>query len=618
MAIVVDHDYVANDEKLQAPPNVSMPGLVAMRALRAPHDTIAERSNSLGSRWLEVSCSEFMDQIRTVGAGLVAGGVQEGDTVAIMASTCYEWTIVDLAIQAIGAVVVPIYESSSLDQIAHILSDAGCRWAVTKDRGQAALVAQAAGGPDALAATWVIDEGDVDQLAAAGLTSDVDVDARIASLGAEDLATIVYTSGTTGHPRGVELTHGNLAKTALNTLPFVAEILRDPQMRILLFLPLAHIYARLACYLTLVGEGRCGHVPDARHLVADMAAFRPTTIGAVPRVLEKVHAAARGQAASSPIKRLIFAWCERVAIARARRLQDDREETLRERAAYRLARALVFTKLEARLGGNLRYVISGGAALNPHIERFFTGMGVHIHQGYGLTETTGPVLLNTPTARRIGTVGRPCPEVKVRVAEDGELQISGPGVFRGYHANPQATAEATTPDGWFRSGDLATIDADGFVTISGRKKELIVTAGGKNVQPAIIEDRIRTYPLVSQVVAVGEGRPFIGALLTLDVDALPAWLDAHKLGRMDPVTASRNPRIHEACAAAIARANTAVSRAESVRKFTILPVDFTEANGLLTPSLKVRRAQVAKHFAAEIAALYGEGASPNPTTDVPA
>ncbi|MBD3689692.1 long-chain fatty acid--CoA ligase [Nanchangia anserum] len=592
---------------------MSMPKLVQMRALTAPDGVIIERKSELGNAWLPITAAQFMDQVYALGAGLIGEGVNPGDAIGLFAPTCYEWTLLDMAIQAIGAIVVPIYESDSASQIEWIFADSGARRVITKDRGQAAIATSVAD-----VEAWVIDEGDIDRLIAAGLSSSAETERRMDRLRGGDIATIVYTSGTTGRPRGVPLTHMNLASSILQDLPFFPEAVREESVRLLLFLPMAHIYARTACYMVLIGHGRCGHVPNTRNLVDDMASFRPTTIGAVPRVLEKVYAAAKAKAAASGVKRRIFAWCEKVASARAERIRAGRDETIGNRVVYRLAHTLVFGKLEDMLGGQMRYVVSGGAPLAAHIEQFFTGMGVRIHQGYGLTEASGGIICNTETHRRLGAVGVPCPGAAAKIDDDGEVLLTGPGIFSGYHGETPHDPAYFTSDGWFRTGDLGHIDDDGFLFISGRKKELIVTAGGKNVQPALVEDNIRQHPLVSQVVAVGEGQPFIAALITLDPDALPVWLDNHKLPRMDQVAAARHPRVHQAIARAITRANAAVSRAESVRKFTILPGDFTEANGLLTPSLKVRRAQVNSQFADEIAALYaGDTGSGATHTDVP-
>ena len=601
MSLAVAPGYVSNPLAVDVPAGMSIPKLIHMRSLRAPDEPMIERKTELGSAWLPVRAGEFWQQIRSLGAALIDWGVDPGDAVVLFAPTSCEWTLLDVALQAIGAIVVPIYESDSPTQIEWIIRDSGARKAWTQNRGQGALVQSVAEIDVA-----VIDEGDVDRFLARGVGANGQVEERMEALTSTDVATIVYTSGTTGRPRGVPLTHSNLAVTILQDLPFFPEAVREPSVRLLLFLPMAHIYARTAGYMALVGNGVCGHVPNTRNLVDDMVSFAPTTIGAVPRVLEKIYAAAKAKAAPSLIKRTIFSWCEKVAAQRAERLIADEEETIGQRVVYRIARALVFSKLEKMLGGNMRYIVSGGAPLAARIERFFTGMGMRLYQGYGLTEVSGGVICNNHSQRKLGSVGVPPPGTSVRIAADGEVELAGPCLFDGYYGE-SSQEDVFTPDGWFRTGDLGRIDEEGFVYISGRKKELIVTAGGKNVQPTLVEEAIRQHPLVSQVVAVGEGQPFIAALLTLDSDALPGWLDAHKLPRMDQAAAATNERVHEALARAIARANEQVSRAESVRKFTILPGDFTEANGLLTPSLKVRRAMVCERYASEIAALYASG-----------
>lgn len=613
MALDIAPGYVSNPEAVSVPDGISMPKLVQMRALTAPDETIIERKSELGGSWLPITAAQFMDQVRALGAGLIGEGVEPGDAVALFAATCYEWTLLDMAIQAIGGIVVPIYESDSSSQIEWIFADSGATRVVTQNRGQAAIVKTVVDVP-----AWVIDEGDIDRLIAQGLSSAAETERRMDRISGDDIATIVYTSGTTGRPRGVPMSHANLAGSILQDLPFFPQAVREPSVRILLFLPMAHIYARTASYMVLIGHGCCGHVPNTRNLVDDMASFRPTTIGAVPRVLEKIYTAAKAKASSSRLKKRIFAWCEKVAAKRSERVRAGEDETIGNRIVYRIAHTLIFGKLEAMLGGQMRYVVSGGAPLAEHIELFFTGMGVRIHQGYGLTEASGGIICNTETHRRVGSVGVPCPGASVKIDDDGEVLLKGPGIFSGYNNEPVHDPQYFTPDGWFRTGDLGYVDDEGFLFISGRKKELIVTAGGKNVQPALVEDRIRQHPLVSQAVAVGEGQRFIAALITLDPDALPTWLDNHKLPRMDQVAASRDPQVRQAIARAIARANKAVSRAESVRKFTILPGDFTEANGLLTPSLKVRRAQVDAQFRKEIEALYSTEATPrHHNTDVP-
>ena len=584
------------------------PWALAERVRTNPDGPLIARKSSVGGRWRGMPARAFRDQVRQVAAGLVARGLEPGSAIGIMSHTSYEWTLLDFAAWEAGLVVVPIYETSSAEQARWILTDADVRLVVVEDVAMETMLTSLTATAPELGDLQVLSiaRGAITELMAAGRdiggSAYADLDARTGRLGSADPATIVYTSGTTGRPKGVELTHGNLIHLSVNTVAHVPEVLGAPEVRALLFLPLAHVLGRFVEIAIICSPaGVLGHTPDVKNLVTDLASFRPTFVIAVPRVFEKIYNAADARSAGARQK--VFRLAAKTAIAYSRALDTPDGPSRGLRAQRAVFDRLVFSTLRGLLGGRVAHVISGGGPLGERLGHFYRGAGVTVLEGYGLTETAAPCTVNLPDATRIGSVGPPLPGTSVRLDDDGEILIKGIGLFRGYHNNPAATAEALD-DGWLRSGDLGSLDSEGFLWITGRKKELIVTAGGKNVAPAILEDRLRGHPLVSQVLVVGDGRPCIGALVTLDAEMLPLWLASHGLEDMDPVEAAQDPRIRAALERAVARANEAVSRAESIRTFTVLPGDFTVANGLLTPSLKVRRAQARERFAEEIDALY--------------
>ncbi|NEM06581.1 AMP-binding protein [Geodermatophilus normandii] len=574
-------------------------------------ENVAEHGDEVGlriqrdSRWVDVTWREFGEQVAGVAKGLVAAGVQPGDRVALQAKTRYEWTVIDYAIWSAGAVTVPVYETSSPDQVAWILSDSGAVAAIVEKAEHATAVDSVREQAPDLGPLYVIEDDAVGTLTAAGAdVPDSELEARRATLGADSLATLIYTSGTTGRPKGCELTHGNFLFEVGNGMSLLDRFM-NVQGSLLLFIPLAHVLARVMQVGAVKTRTVIGHTPDVKNLVEDLGGFKPTFVLAVPRVFEKVFNQAKAKAeGASPVKGKIFDRAAQVAIAWSR-AQDDGGAGLGLRAQHALFDRLVYSKLRAALGGRCLGAISGGAPLGDRLGHFFRGAGVTVFEGYGLTETTAAASVNHDGALRIGSVGRPLPGVGFRIAEDGEILIRGGVVMRGYWKNEQATAEAIDADGWFHTGDIGEIDTDGFTRITGRKKEILVTSGGKNVAPAVLEDRLRAHRLVSQCIVVGDQRPFIAALITLDEEALPGWLESKGKPAGTPVAQLvDDPDVTAEIDAAVAEANRAVSQAEAIKKYRVLATDFTEDNGMLTPSLKLKRSVVMKEFDSEVEALY--------------
>lgn len=564
-------------------------------------------SRRVEGAWQDVTAAQFLGEVRAVAKGLVAAGIEAGDRVGLISRTRYEWTLLDYAIWFAGAATVPIYETSSAEQVEWILADSGARAVVAETPEHLARIRGCRDRLDELHHVWSIEGGAVSVLTRLGADiADGELEARRTKAGPDSLATLIYTSGTTGRPKGCMLTHGNflfelaVATEELDDL-FAASTEDGRGPSTLLFLPLAHVFARIiqvGCVKTRV---RMGHSADIKNLLDDFAAFEPTFILAVPRVFEKVFNSASQRAVADGRGR-IFSRAADVAIAWSRGLDTDRVP-LPVRAQHRVFDRLVYSRLRKALGGRCAYAISGGAPLGDRLGHFYRGIGVNVLEGYGLTETTAALTANLPDAQKVGTVGRPLPGTAVRVAEDGELLFRGGQVFAGYWQDEAATAEAREPDGWFHTGDVGEVDDEGFVRITGRKKEILVTAGGKNVAPAVLEDRLRAHGLVDQCIVVGDGRPFIAALVTIDPETFPGWAEQHgKSGIVADLV--DDPDLRAEVEAAVDEANKAVSKAEAIRKFAILPTQWTEEGGQLTPSLKLKRNVVMRESHDDVEALY--------------
>jgi long-chain acyl-CoA synthetase len=599
---------------VEVPAAASLADVVFTRAAQEPHAVVMRRRDG-GGRWHDVTAAQFRDEVAPLAKGLVAAGIEPGDRVALMSRTRYEWTLIDYAIWAAGAITVPIYETSSAEQVEWIVTDSGARAAFAETSRHAEMIRS-------LEHVWLIDAADEEGgsqtlaglAAGSGGITDEQLQQRRTARKAGDLATIIYTSGTTGRPKGCEITHSNLLSDVRNAIQgALAEVFEISGSSTLLFMPLAHSFARIIQVGCLESGAILGHWPDTATVAKGLPEFQPTFLLAVPRVFEKVFNTAQQQAAQSKVKSRILAAAVETAIAWSKSRdaaagQGGASGSGPGRAgqALRLRHALfdrlVYAKLRAGVGGKVTYAVSGGAPLGERLGHFFRGAGITILEGYGLTETSAAATVNRPSRNKVGTVGLPLPGVAVKIAEDGEIMFRGANVSPGYWHNETATAETLDPDGWLLTGDIGSLDDEGFLRVTGRKKELIVTAGGKNVAPAVLEDRLRAHPLISQCIVVGDGRPYVACLITLDEEGLEFWKKQH--GRPADADLRDDPELIAEVQLAVDDANKAVSRAESIRRFRILGTDFTEANGYLTPSLKVRRNMVIKDFAAEIEAIY--------------
>ncbi len=572
-------------------------------------------SRRAAGSWSDVSAAEFLREVRSVAKGLIAAGIEPGDRVALISRTRYEWTLLDYAIWFAGAVTVPVYETSSAQQVEWILADSGARAVFTETPEHSSRVKEVRDGLPELHHVWSIEGNGLGVLRTLGEdVSDDELETRRTHATPADLATLIYTSGTTGRPKGCMLTHGNFLfelTVVIEDLPMLfdpaSEHPSDSRAGIrdapatLLFLPLAHVFARIIQVGAVKARVRLGHSSDIKNLLDDFTGFQPTFILAVPRVFEKVFNTA-SQRAVADGRGKIFGRAADVAIAWSRGLETGKV-SLAVRAQHRVFDRLVYGKLRTALGGKCAYAVSGGAPLGERLGHFYRGIGVNVLEGYGLTETTAALTANLPDAQKVGSVGRPVQGTSVRVADDGELLFRGGQVFAGYWRNDEATAQARDDHGWFRTGDVGEIDDEGFVRITGRKKEILVTAGGKNVAPAVLEDRLRAHHLVDQCLVVGDGQPFIAALVTLDAETVPAWVEQHgKSGDVSVLV--DDPDLRAAIQTAVDEANKAVSKAESIRRFTILASVWTEEGGQLTPSLKLKRGVVLREHRDDVDALY--------------
>jgi long-chain acyl-CoA synthetase len=580
----------------------NLTNLIAERAWFEPERIIMSRP--LGEGWQPVTAREVDEEVRATAKGLIAAGVQIGDRVAIMARTRYEWTILDFATWYAGAVVVPIYDTSSAEQIDWILNDSHSVGIIVETPALRDLVQTVI--PSHTRHVWTMTDDVLAILREAGKhIGDDEIDRRRDAVTPSSLATLIYTSGTTGKPKGVQLTHANFLSETGNVAQGASELFLKPGGSTLLFLPVAHVFGRMVQIGAIASGLHMAHCSDpVTRLPMDLASFKPTFVLAVPRIFEKIYngAEARAEAAG---KGKIFRKAAGVAIAYSEAL-DKKGMSPVLKFKHALFDKLVYSKLRAGMGGNVEAAISGGAPLGVRLGHFYRGAGVTILEGYGLTETTAGATLNLHGAHRVGSVGKPIPGTSIKIAEDGEVLIRGPIVMQGYWQNEAANTEVFDGERWFKSGDLGKLDDDGFLYIVGRKKEIIVTAGGKNVAPAVLEDRLRSHPLVSQCMVVGDNQPFIAALVTIDPDALKAWVVNHKKDGASINDLINDPDLIAVVQTAVDEANKAVSKAESIRKFTILPVDFTIAGGHLTAKLSVKRHVVAKEFAQEIDALFSK------------
>ncbi len=588
---------------VEADPEANATDLLVDRVAATPDLALFARPRSDGG-WQDVTAAEFHAEVVALAKGLVASGIEPGDKIGLMCKTRYEWSLIDFAVWFAGGVLVPVYETSSPGQVQWNLLDSGAIAMITETPDHFARFDEVHADLPLVRKVWQIDLGDLAKLASqGGVVPDEEIERRRTIARGSDLATLIYTSGSTGRPKGCELTHSNFVELIRNAQKAIPEVI-SPGASTLLFITMAHIFARFIAVLCVHGGVKVGHQPDTKLLLPSMASFKPSFLLAVPRVFEKVYNSSE-QKAETGGKGKIFRAAAEVAVEHSKAL-DSGKVPLPLKLKFALFDRLVYGKIRAAMGGNVRYAVSGSAPLGLRLGHFYRSLGITILEGYGLTETTAPISVNLPSRFKIGKVGPPLPGMAVRIADDGEIQAKGIDIFAGYWKNPAATAESFDGE-WFKTGDIGTIDEDGYLQITGRKKELIVTAAGKNVAPAALEDPIRANPIIAQVIVVGDQKPFISALITLDEEMLPVWLNNNgEDATMGTASAGRNPKVLAEIQRAIDAANAQVSRAESIRKFVVLEHELTEASGHLTPKMSIKRGVILADFADEIDQMYAD------------
>ena len=592
-------EYTTPGESIEIRDDQTIYSLLTDRLARTGADTVIAAKKIDPGRWQNVTTGEFHERVVSAAKGLIALGIAKGDAVTIFSSTRLEWGILDFALAAVGAVSVPIYDTDSAPQAQRIMNDSAVKLAFADNRERFDRLDSVKDHCPALKQILMIEGNALGALEGLGVAvSDEELNERVATVRADDLATIVYTSGSTGNPKGAELTHKNFVSITISASQALHEVVLDDHPRLLLFLPLAHCFARFIQYASIASDdGVVGYLPDTKTLLPDLRSFEPTYLLGVPRVFEKVYNAASHKAGAGWKGRL-FVKAAEAARVWSRKEQAGEQHTFAEIAERAKYETLVYRTVRGALGPKIKYVACGGAPLSLDLAHFYNGIGLPMIQGYGMTETAAPFAATRVTDNVIGTVGQPAPGSSIRISDEGELQVKGPNVFRGYHNLPEKTAEAFTADGWLRTGDLAEIDDEGHIVITGRIKDIIITAGGKNVSPIPLEEEIAKCPIVEHCVVVGDQRPFIGALVTLDPESLALWLPAHGLSTETPVDRlATNAAVREEIQQYVDKANATVSRAESVRKFAVLDTQFTQENKCLTPSLKVVRPAVNRVFA---------------------
>lgn len=592
-------EYTTPGESIEIRDDQTIYSLLTDRLARTGADTVIAAKKIGPGRWQNVTAGEFHERVVSAAKGLIALGITKGDAVTIFSSTRLEWGILDFALAAVGAVSAPIYDTDSAPQAQRIMNDSAVKLAFADNRERYDRLDSVKDHCPTLKQILMIDGNALGALEGLGVAvSDEELDEHVATVRTNDLATIVYTSGSTGNPKGAELTHKNFVSITIAASQALHEVVLDDHPRLLLFLPLAHCFARFIQYASIASDdGVVGYLPDTKSLLPDLRSFEPTYLLGVPRVFEKVYNAASHKAGAGWKGRLFLKAAEAARVW-SRKEQAGEQHTFAEIAERAKYETLVYRTVRGALGPKIKYVACGGAPLSLDLAHFYNGIGLPMIQGYGMTETAAPFAATRVTDNVIGTVGQPAPGSSIRISDEGELQVKGPNVFRGYHNLPEKTAEAFTADGWLRTGDLAEIDDEGRIIITGRIKDIIITAGGKNVSPIPLEEEIAKCPIVEHCVVVGDQRPFIGALVTLDPESLAIWLPAHGLSTETPVDRlATNAAVREEIQQYVDKANATVSRAESVRKFAVLDTQFTQENKCLTPSLKVVRPAVNRVFA---------------------